>query len=455
MKVLIADDDRATRDAVKLALIGAGYELNEADNLDAAYAEIINNTPDLMLLDVHFKQNKTSHELMERLQKEQIELPILILSGAATAKEAADLIKLGAYDFIEKPPSSERLKVAILRAMEASKLKATLARITTQRNVSTQLLGSSESISRVKRQISQLADRDVKVLITGETGTGKEVVAHSIWAYSKRKAKPFIVVNAAAIPENLVESELFGHVRGAFTGANKSQIGKIELASGGTLFLDEIGELSPKAQSKLLRFLENGEVQRVGAGKAAKCDVRFIAATSRNLEQEIEGKRFREDLFFRINVGRIELSPLRERGQDISEIFSHFIAQLCSRYEEPIRTLTPGVFEVLRQHDWPGNIRELRNVAERCILTAEESITPETVKLILGKSSASSSNTDEFSPKTEEDVIPLKEYRLHQEKKYILAVLALTKGNVSKTAQLLKVDRSHFYQKASKLGIKL
>lgn len=249
IRLLIVDDEKAIRDAVKLALMGDGYHFLEADNLNDAYRQITTQQPDIMILDVHFPDNETCHILLKRLTQENIKMPIIILSGAASTNEAIDAIRLGAFDFVQKPVSAEKIEVSILRAMEAFKMKASLASMMGNHNTKYSLIGKSSALARVQNQIIQFAQKNVKVLITGETGTGKEVVAHQIWQNSERSDRPFVVVNSAAIPETLIESELFGHVKGAFTGAIANQMGKIEMADGGTLFLDEIAELSEQAQS--------------------------------------------------------------------------------------------------------------------------------------------------------------------------------------------------------------
>ena len=318
------------------------------------------------------------------------------------------------------------------------------------------MIGSSSAIDETRRSINRLAPRDTKVLITGETGTGKELVARSLWQLSKRRDKPFVVVNAAAIPEGLVESELFGHRKGAFTGAYNDQVGKIELARDGTLFLDEIGDLPPKAQSKLLRFLENQEIQRVGDASSQRFDVRLVAATSCKIEEAVKLRQFRQDLYFRINVGRIALVPLRLRMGDLPELFEYFLGVLCDHYGEVQPQVSPQALTLLHAHTWPGNIRELRNVAERCVLAGESPISTQTIELSIGcGEDLELGKSPGVLPNTQDQVVSLRDYCKMQEKLYIEAVLGVTRGNVSKAASLLCVDRSHLYQKASKLGIDL
>ena len=451
--LLIVDDERPIRDGIKLALSEENFEFLDVGNKDEAFALLCSRSIDAMLLDVHFRGHGTCLELLERIKAAGMDIPIVILSGAATAKEAAEAMRLGAYDFIEKPASTDRLRVTLQNAISAAKAKAIANGAFLDRNVRSDFIGESQFMKDIKTQILQFGRRDAKILITGETGTGKELVAHAIWKASARAQKPFVIVNSAAIPENLIESELFGHRKGAFTGAISNQMGKIEMANGGTLFLDEIGELSLAAQSKLLRFLENDELQPVGSHKVQKCDVRLITATSRDLSSEIRAGRFREDLYFRLNVGRIELPPLRQRKGDILSLFTHFVSSICIRYKEPIRTLEEGVESLLQNYQWPGNIREVRNVAERCVLTCNDRITRQVVSSFITTSSA----TTVLGEETQEPdkLLSLKDYRKHMETKYLKKVLDAADGSVKKAAQILDLDRSHLHQKLKELGIAL
>lgn len=455
IKLLLIDDEKSIRDAIRISLLGEDYLFEESDNLEDAYLKIKKDPPDLAILDVHFPDNQTCHSLLERLQQEKIELPIIILSGAASAKEAVDAIALGAFDFVQKPVSAEKLEVSIVRALESSKMKDSIKSMVTTNNSECDMIGESSGIKNVKDQILQFAPKDIKILITGETGTGKEVVAQHIWRNSERIDQPFIIVNSAAIPETLIESELFGHTKGAFTGASTNQVGKIEMAHGGTLFLDEIGELSQGAQSKLLRFLENGEVQPVGSKKILKCNVRLIAATSRDPELEVETGRLRKDLFFRLNVGRIIIPPLRERSVDIQLIIEHFIHSFSLKHQEQSKILSSKAISVLSNYPWPGNVRELRNIAERIVLTNKTEIEEEDILSLLPSTpkSQNQSGLDSWLPEDLEDVLTLKELKKQVEKTYISSVLKLTKGNVSKTAKLLGLARGYLYQKLTELEL--
>ncbi len=450
MLLLVVDDERRVRESVRLALTGSVYEVAEAETIDEAYSFITGQQPDVVLLDVHFHNGKTSIPLLERLKREDNQIPVVMLSGAASAKEASHAMKLGAYDFLEKPVTSERLRVTLQNAVDASRLRAREVSTRVDLNVRTDIIGSSVAMVRVKELIGQYGRRDVKVLITGETGTGKELVAHGIWRNSPRCHKPFVVVNSAAIPDSLIESELFGHRKGAFTGATANQVGKIEMADGGTLFLDEIGELSPMAQGKLLRFLETGEIQVLGSNKVKHCDVRLVAATSRNLANEIKAGRFREDLYFRLNVALIDLPPLRGRSEDIVPIFSHFMRSVCQRYGEVERKVDDGARSALLGYSWPGNVRELRNVAERSVLLASDSITRDIIESIVGSDGTKATTSD--LPSALDAAMSLKDYRRQLEARYIRHVMELADGSITKAAQVLGIDRSHLHQKIKDLG---
>ncbi|MDQ3235839.1 MAG: sigma-54 dependent transcriptional regulator [Pseudobdellovibrionaceae bacterium] len=339
--------------------------------------------------------------------------------------------------------------MSLQNALDAASLRAKNQAATTDKNVRTEIIGESPAIQKVKQLIQQYGSRDAKVLITGETGTGKELVAHGIWRSSIRANRPFIIVNAAAVPESLVESELFGHKKGAFTGATANQIGKLEMADTGTVFLDEIGELSLLAQSKLLRFLETGEIQVLGSNTTKKCDVRLIAATSRNLALEIKAGRFREDLFFRLDVARIEIPALKDRQDDIEAIFTHFVGTVCRRYGEPMRMIDKKVVGVLLSHNWPGNVRELRNVAERAVLLSKDFISVDLIREMLGQKMPETSQNPQ--PQSLSEAVSLKEFRRTSETHYIRQILRLADNSVARAAHVLDIDRSYLYQKLKEL----
>lgn len=444
MKILIADDDAAIRKSLILTLMNEDYELLEADNLETVYQKIVTEQPDLLLLDVHFKE-ATSLSLMKRLVSEQIQIPTVILSGAATAAEAAEAVKYGAYDYIEKPISAERLKLTLSRCLENYSLKKYIQGMAIQSNKSIPVIGKSEAIVKIRGQIDQYAKKNIKILITGETGSGKEVVAHAIWQASERSDRPYIIVNSAAVPETLVESELFGHKKGSFTGAVADQVGKIELADHGTLFLDEVGDLSLAAQTKLLRFLETGEIQKVGSNQIRKVDVRLIAATSRDLEDEMEKGRFRADLYYRLNVVRIEVPPLRERPEDISELFVHFLKSFSQKFGEAEKLISSEVLEMIESYPWPGNVREVRNIAERIAVLPGKYVMKEHLTSWIGNKSVRGKGAVVDSPILE--ALSLKEFKNQSEKKYIESVLEKSSGCITEAARMLKIDRTYLHQK--------
>jgi len=450
MRILIADDDVSIRRSIRLTLMGEPYLLFEAGELEEAYQKMLCENVDLILLDIHFKED-TSLSLMKRMLEENIRIPTVVLSGAASATEAAEAIKYGAYDYIEKPISSERLKLTLTRCLEDAKLKTCLYSMTVQNNKVTDIIGNSNSMVKIRNQVAQYGKKDIKVLITGETGVGKEVIAHALWQNSPRSNRPFIIVNSAAIPENLMESELFGHKKGAFTGAVQDQVGKIEMADKGTLFLDEIGDLSLAAQTKLLRFLETGEVQKIGTYQMRNVDVRLIFATSRNLEKELEKKRFRPDLFYRLNVMRIQIPPLRERVDDIPLLFSYFVQGSCRKFNETEKIIESQVFEELKSYSWPGNIRELRNVAERVVVAADKRILKEHLTQVFDD--RYKTQTIECQPESPAESLSLKEYKYKTEREYIQSVLRRAGGSVTRAAQILKIDRTYLHQKISHYGI--
>ncbi|HYX31825.1 MAG TPA: sigma-54 dependent transcriptional regulator [Oligoflexus sp.] len=461
--VLIADDDVAVRQAIRLCLMGDEFVIQDVGTLEEAHASIQREVPDLFLLDVHFSQGKTCLALLEKLKNEGIELPIIVLSGEASAAEAAQSIRLGAYDFIEKPLTHERLRLTIKNCLKFSSINRFFRDMTSARS-SYGLVGDSEQLRDLRKAIEKIGSKDVKVLITGETGVGKEVVAQSLWQASTRQAKPFIVVNAAAIPENLVESELFGHRKGAFTGALRDQAGKIEMADGGTLFIDEIGDLPQNAQTKLLRFLETGEVQKVGAPQIRHADVRIIAATSKDIEREVVNGQFRKDLYFRINVARIHIPPLRERKSDIFLLFKHFINGFSKKTGVSLPTIDLDVEQLLISYSWPGNVRELRNLAETILIDDPSRIAKaEASRILKSYALVHADEPDNMDARAEEPpqglIIPiegrlsLKKFRSIGEKIYIEKVLQETQGSIKDAAHWLEIDRSYLHQKMQQLGI--
>jgi two-component system nitrogen regulation response regulator NtrX len=438
-KILLADDDSGFRKSVMMMLDDGDYTLTESTTLQDAEHQLRAETFDLLLIDVHFGNNETSLQLIKKIQLENLDIPVVVLSGEASSTEAIFAIKSGAYDFIEKPVSFEKLKIAIENAITNSRLKRQIHSIlhTSQDSV---FVGESSSARMIKKQIDLYAQKDVKVLITGETGTGKEVVAQCIYKQSARSDRPFVTINVAAIPDNLIESELFGHTKGSFTGAVSEQMGKLEIAHRGTVFLDEIGDLSISAQNKLLRFLEADEIQKIGSRKVTKVDVRVIAATSSQLEEKVKLGLFRSDLYYRLNVARIEIPPLRDRPEDIPLLFNLFFHKTAQKYQvKSLPVLDDSALQALQRHLWPGNTRELRNIAERILLQDFEFVDDNIIR-IFTKQELSKQKVDD------EAFLPLKQWRAIKEKEYIERVLLSTNGSVTKAAEILDLDRTYLHQ---------
>jgi DNA-binding NtrC family response regulator len=382
-KILIIDDERAIRNTLKEILETEDYEVDVAETGDAGLAKVGKTSYDLVFTDIKMP----GMDGIEFLEKSQLHCPVIMISGHGNIETAVEAMKKGAWDFMEKPLDLNRLlqmtKNAIAYGSVRTELKEKteeLQQIRKQVGARYQMVGESAAITRVRDIINKVAGTEARVLITGENGTGKEVVAHLLHEQSSRANGPMVEVNCAAIPSELIESELFGHMKGSFTGAVKDRAGKFEQADGGTLFLDEIGDLSLAAQAKVLRALQENEITRVGSDKTTKVNVRVLAATNKDLPNEIKAGNFREDLFHRLNVIPICVPALRERLEDIPSLTEYFANQICAEQGWKEKTFAPKAIEALQQHDWPGNIRELRNVIERLIILAGDEITEEDVK---------------------------------------------------------------------------
>jgi two-component system nitrogen regulation response regulator NtrX len=373
--------------------------------------------------------------------------PVIVISGHGNVDSAVRATRLGAYDFLEKPLSLERILLTVTHALADRKLREQVRDLKTRYSLDELLIGESEAMKKLEEQIGSAAPSASRVLISGENGSGKEVVARTLHRLSLRADLPFIDVNCAAIPEELIESELFGHRKGAFTGAIDDRKGKFELADGGTLFLDEIGDMSLKTQAKVLRVLQEQTFQKVGGQQTITVDVRVIAATNKNLDKEIDNGLFRSDLYFRLNVIPIEVPPLRSRGNDVVLLAEHFLRRFAAETGTPRKKLSAGAATKLRAYHWPGNVRELRNVIERlAILLKNDTIEPEDVQL------------GTRVPPAPADIaanLTLREARDEFEKQYILARLRELAGNVSRTADALGVERSNLYRKLHAYGIRV
>ena len=375
-KILIIDDEKSIRRALREILEFEKFEVDEAEDGKEGLQKATSSHYDIIFCDIKMPK-MDGMEVLVNLQKEKIEIPIIMISGHGNIETAVEAIKLGAFDFIEKPLDLNRILVTIRNANDKSNLveETKTLKKTVQRYKGGDIIGETEKISKIKEMIAKVGPSDARVLITGENGTGKELVARSLHENSGRKGQPFIEVNCAAIPAELIESELFGHEKGAFTSAVKQKKGKFELASNGTLFLDEIGDMSASAQAKVLRALQENVIQRVGGEKNIKVNPRIIAATNKNLRDEIKEGNFREDLFHRLSVILIHVPSLNERKEDISLLAEHFLTVTCAEHGIPRKKFTDDALEAMKNTNWSGNIRELRNIVERMVILCDKEIT--------------------------------------------------------------------------------
>jgi two-component system nitrogen regulation response regulator NtrX len=375
-KILIIDDEKSIRRALREILEFENFEVEEAEDGQEGFKKAASAHYDIIFCDIKMPK-MDGMELLQKLQEEKIEVPIIMISGHGNIETAVEAIKLGAFDFIEKPLDLNRILVTIRNANEKSNLveETKTLKKTVQRYKGGDIIGETEKISHIKEMIAKVGPSDARVLITGENGTGKELVARSLHENSGRKGHPFIEVNCAAIPAELIESELFGHEKGAFTSAVKQKKGKFELATDGTLFLDEIGDMSASAQAKVLRALQENVIQRVGGEKNIKVNPRIIAATNKNLREEIKEGNFREDLFHRLSVILIHVPSLNDRKEDIPLLAEHFLTVTCAEHGIPRKKFTDDALEALKNTNWTGNIRELRNIVERMVILCDKEIT--------------------------------------------------------------------------------
>jgi two-component system, NtrC family, nitrogen regulation response regulator NtrX len=373
-KILVIDDERSIRNVFKDILEREEYEIDVAENGKTGLEKIKNETPDLVICDIKMPE-MDGVEVLEKAMEIDPELTFIMITGHGDVDLAVASFKKGAYDFIQKPLDLKRLQITIKNAMERNNLITETKQLKKKVSKRYELVGESEPMQKVKAMIDRVAPTDARVLITGENGTGKELVAHQLHEKSKRAKAPFVEVNCAAIPSELIESELFGHEKGAFTSAHKQRKGKFEQAHGGTIFLDEIGDMSLSAQAKVLRALQENKISRVGSDKDINVDVRLIAATNKNLRKEIDNNNFREDLYHRISVIIIDVPPLKERTEDIPLLADHFLAQICADHGIPKREITNEAIEKLKSFPWTGNVREFSNLMERLVILCQDKIT--------------------------------------------------------------------------------
>ena len=444
--LLIVDDEANTLASLSRAFRLAGHEATVCDNAAKALELAKAQHFDLILSDV-VMPGKDGLSLLEDLKSQEVSSPVVIMSGQAHIDMAVRATKLGALDFLEKPISTDKLLLTVENALKLQRLESENRQLR-QRLGKHEIIWTGQVMRKLMAQVDRVAASETRVCIQGETGTGKELVARTLHERSSRAAGPFVAVNCAAVPAELIESELFGHEKGSFTGAAGRHIGKFEQAEHGTLFLDEIGDMPLAMQTKLLRALEEGEIERIGGDKPVSVDVRVVVATHRNLEALVREGKFRQDLFHRVYVFPIGLPPLRERKDDIPALVEHFVAQVCNQNNWKAVPFTPEAIEALRQYPWPGNVRELRNVVERLMLSATDgTVDGTTVRHALPGVSTPAATFSSSGP--------LAERVQAFERDVIRAELKRHQNNVTSAAKSLGLERSHLYKKAEQLGIDL
>jgi DNA-binding NtrC family response regulator len=372
--ILVIDDERAIRKALTEILSFEGFTVDEAVDGEEGIKKIKENNYDCILCDIKMPK-KDGIEVLQMARAEKPDVPFIVISGHGNIETAVDAVKKGAYDYISKPPDLNRLLITLRNAMDKKSLVVETRQLRKKIAKGAEMIGESEQIKKIQETIEKVAPTDARVLITGENGVGKELVARRIHELSNRANGPLIEVNCAAIPSELIESELFGHEKGSFTSAVKQRLGKFEQANGGTLFLDEIGDMSHDAQAKMLRALQEGKISRVGGEKEIKIDVRVVAATNKNLLEEVEAKKFRLDLYHRLSVILIQVPALNDRRPDIPLLITHFLKDICDEYKQPVKEIDQDAVTALQQYNWTGNIRELRNVVERLVILSDKKIT--------------------------------------------------------------------------------
>jgi two-component system nitrogen regulation response regulator NtrX len=443
--ILIVDDERGIRETLRGVLEDEGFEVETVVSGDDCLKAVETTQYSCILLDIWLGQGIDGLETLKKLRENGNDSAVVMISGHGNIETAVNATKLGAFDFIEKPLSLEKTILTIGNAIKQRDLERVNAHLTEELSHEYAMIGESVGMRALRKQISIVAPTDGRVLISGESGTGKELVARAIHTQSKRKNAPFIEINSAAIPEELVESELFGHIKGAFSGAIKSKKGKFEIADSGTLFLDEIGDMSPRVQAKMLRVLEEQRFEPVGSNKLIKTDVRVISATNKPLSDLIENGDFRADLFYRLNVIPFQIPPLRERLEDVLLLVEHFNQKFSLDYGKKPKTFAPEAIEALQNYSWLGNVRELRNTIERVVIMHE-------------KQRVKAEDLPEFNPKDEPPASTFrfpsfKEATDAYQREFILHKLAESDGNVAKAAESMGVDRSHLYRRMKNLGI--
>lgn len=459
--ILVVDDEKGVRDSLQLVLEYEGYRILKASTGQEGLDKVEAGEPEVILLDVKMP-GLDGLEVLERLKPAETGRVVVMISGHADISTAVEATRKGAFDFLEKPLDQENVLLTVRNAMTRARLERQNRLLRTEVEEKFTLIAQSAAMREVLNLVERVATTDARVLITGENGTGKELIARRIHSMSGRVTEPFVPVNCAAIPRDLIESELFGHVKGAFTGAHSNKVGKFELASGGTLFLDEVGDMSLSAQSKVLRALEEGVVERVGGSTPIRIDVRVIAATNKDLEAQIGAGEFREDLYYRLRVVPLPIPPLRERPEDVAPLCDHFLAYYAAVGKRTPRVPTAEARERLEDYPWPGNVRELRNTMERLVIMSEgETVTASDVEVVLGYAAGEGvPGVRPPEPTGVEDVTrllreapDLSSFKDEVERVYLLKVLEEHNWNVRAAARAMGIQRSNLYRKLDKHGI--
>jgi DNA-binding NtrC family response regulator len=453
-RILVVEDEHAIRLALKGLLRREGFEVELAEDGDIAADKLRQNVFDLVITDLALGSGKTGMDVLRVAKEERPETAVVMITAYGSEKIAVEAMKLGADDYVPKPFDNDELRVVVARSLERHRLEREnrLLREQVQRDYGfDQLIGAGALMRRVFETIQKVAETDLSVMIRGESGTGKELVAQALHSTSSRRERPFVAVNCAAINRELVESELFGHEKGAFTGADRRRVGRFEAADGGTIFLDEIGDMSAETQAKVLRVLEERQLERVGSTETIDVDVRVISATHRDLEEEIQAGNFREDLYYRLKVVEIELPPLRDRIEDFGALSDRFLGQVAERLDRPKKELDSAALARLARHSWPGNVRELRNVLERAsVLAAGSDITEKDLQL-----DSSGEAPTRPTPGLELPFAEAKRETVESfERRYLSAALRENEGNVSRTAGAIGMVRQSLQQKIRELGLK-
>jgi two-component system, NtrC family, nitrogen regulation response regulator NtrX len=451
--ILIVDDEPGVRGALGAVLRDEGYDVDAVDSGEACLERLTRQVYDVVVLDI-WLPGMDGLATLSRMRERQVDVQVVVISGHGNIESAVRAIKMGAFDFVEKPLSLEKTVLVVRNAMRQRRLEAENQALRARVDAQHTMVGESYAMAQLREQVATAAPTNGRVLIFGENGTGKELVARNIHLMSRRRAGPFVEVNCAAIPEELIESELFGHVRGAFTGAVADRRGKFEAAHGGTIFLDEIGDMSLKTQAKVLRVLQEQAMEPVGGSTRIKVDARVLAATNKDLPVEIRAGRFREDLYFRLNVVPMFVAPLREREEDIPLLADHFMAMLAREYGRRPKVFDGEAMATLQRYAWPGNVRELRNLVERLmIMVPGDRITARDLAFLdQGPPAGAMSGAGEPLPRPN-GMTSLHDARDRFEREYILRALAMQQGNMSRTAEMLGIERSNLYRKMRGFGL--